>query len=133
MPSKRTRANEVDVRVGQIIRTLRLALNMSQTDLGRKIGVTFQQIQKYEKGSNRCAAGRMSEIARVLNVDPGCFFGPVSETGGVSGGETLARLQSPHAVRLLAAFDLLPDDDKAAIVRLIVAMNNSRPPRNAPR
>lgn len=132
MPRKpRTRANEVDVRVGQIIRTLRLSLDMSQTDLGRKIGVTFQQIQKYEKGANRCAAGRLSEIARVLNVDPACFFGELSEAGGGFAQTILTRLQSPHAVRLLQAFDLLQDDDKAAVVRVVVAMTNALPAKAA--
>lgn len=124
--TKRSRANEVDARVGQIIRTLRLSLDMSQTDLGRKIGVTFQQIQKYEKGSNRCAVGRLSAIARVLNVDPACFFGEMSEAGG-SAQAMLMRMQSPYAVRLLQAFDLLADDDKAAVLRVVLAMTSALP------
>ena len=61
--------DKVDVIVGHNIRIHRLAKGLSQTDLADALGVTFQQVQKYEKGTNRIAAARLVEIAGILNVD----------------------------------------------------------------
>jgi len=63
-----------DKNVGSRVRSRRMALGMSQTDLGDALGVTFQQIQKYEKGTNRIGAGRLHRLAEVLKVDPAFFF-----------------------------------------------------------
>jgi transcriptional regulator with XRE-family HTH domain len=64
----------VDVHVGQQIRARRKLLRLSQTELGAKVGVTFQQMQKYENGSNRVSASRLAAIAKVLNCPVGDFF-----------------------------------------------------------
>jgi transcriptional regulator with XRE-family HTH domain len=62
-----------------------MALGMSQTDLGDALGVTFQQIQKYEKGTNRIGAGRLHRLAEVLKVDPAFFFeGEMGQTAHTS-------------------------------------------------
>jgi transcriptional regulator with XRE-family HTH domain len=68
------KANLVDIHVGLRIRAARLAAGLSQERLGTALGVTFQQIQKYEKGVNRVGAGRLSDIARVLSVPVSYFF-----------------------------------------------------------
>ena len=60
----------VDVEVGRRIRVQRMARGMSQTELGKRIGVTFQQVQKYEKGANRVGAGRLTRIATLTGRDP---------------------------------------------------------------
>jgi transcriptional regulator with XRE-family HTH domain len=67
-------SNIVDVYVGARLRMRRTMLGMSQSKLGQLLGVTFQQIQKYEKGSNRISASRLQRTARVLEVSPGYFF-----------------------------------------------------------
>ena len=67
-------SNIVDVYVGARLRMRRTMLGMSQSKLGELLGVTFQQIQKYEKGSNRISASRLQHTARVLEVSPGYFF-----------------------------------------------------------
>jgi transcriptional regulator with XRE-family HTH domain len=67
-------SNIVDVYVGARLRMRRTMLGMSQSRLGELLGVTFQQIQKYEKGSNRISASRLQHTARVLEVAPGYFF-----------------------------------------------------------
>ena len=67
-------SNIVDVYVGARLRMRRTMLGMSQSKLGELLGVTFQQIQKYEKGSNRISASRLQHTARVLEVTPGYFF-----------------------------------------------------------
>ena len=60
----------VDVQVGSRIRLFRLEAQMSQTDLAEQLGVTLQQVQKYEKGVNRVGAGRLTKIAAALRVRP---------------------------------------------------------------
>ena len=59
MKKKRRRPNSADIRVGESIRAHRLIVGMSQSDLARKLGVSFQQVQKYEKGMNRVGAGQI--------------------------------------------------------------------------
>jgi transcriptional regulator with XRE-family HTH domain len=67
-------SNIVDVYVGARLRMRRTMLGMSQSKLGQLLGVTFQQVQKYEKGSNRISASRLQHTARVLDVSPAYFF-----------------------------------------------------------
>ena len=67
-------AHPVDVHVGMRIRQRRTLLAMSQTTLGAAVGLTFQQIQKYENGSNRISASRLYEFAKVLDVPVSFFF-----------------------------------------------------------
>ena len=71
MPKQTT---DVDRLVGIRITALRKARGLSQTALGNAVGVTFQQVQKYEKGQNRVGAGRLREIARLLEVPVSAFF-----------------------------------------------------------
>ena len=66
--------NSTDAHVGQRMRLQRIALAMSQERLGELLGLTFQQIQKYEKGLNRIGAGRLFEVATLLRVPVGFFF-----------------------------------------------------------
>src|SRR5260370_31061794 len=75
MDHKRTKAPDAcDADVGRRIRAQRLLCHMSQTELGNRVGITFQQIQKYEKGVNRVGAGRLARIADVLSVPVSFFF-----------------------------------------------------------
>lgn len=66
--------NPIDVHVGGRVRLRRMMLGMSQEKLGDQLGITFQQIQKYEKGTNRIGASRLQHIARVLTVPVSFFF-----------------------------------------------------------
>ncbi len=69
----------IDVFVGGRIRMRRMMLKLSQTQLANELGVTFQQVQKYEKGTNRVGASRLQKIANVLGVPPSFFFYQESE------------------------------------------------------
>lgn len=69
----RTKHHSIDSYIGTRVRLRRLMLNMSQEQLSARLGVTFQQIQKYEKGTNRISAGRLLELAIALRV-PVSFF-----------------------------------------------------------
>ena len=68
------RANEIDTYVGERVRMRRKMLGLSQTDLGQALGLTFQQIQKYERGTNRISASKLYETAGALTVSVGYFF-----------------------------------------------------------
>jgi transcriptional regulator with XRE-family HTH domain len=72
----------VDKYVGQKLRLARTARKMSQTQLGEASGITFQQVQKYEKGTNRVSASRLFEFAKLLGVDISYFFDGASEDAG---------------------------------------------------
>ena len=93
------RPKQVDAHVGSKIRDRRKELGLSQTALGYKVGVTFQQVQKYEKGVNRVGASRLAAVAKVLEVPIGYFFPEDDSKAGVARriailkGE-LARLRS---------------------------------------
>src|SRR4029077_20418815 len=72
MPKKQ--ANPIDVQVGNRVRIRRMLIGMSQERLGDLLGLTFQQVQKYEKGVNRIGAGRLFEVSRILNVPVDFFY-----------------------------------------------------------
>lgn len=80
--------NPIDIHVGSRIRLRRSMVGMSQEKLGESLGITFQQIQKYEKGSNRVGASRLQNIAAVLNVPVSFFFedAPNSDADAGAGG-----------------------------------------------
>ncbi len=71
-------ANPIDVHVGARIRLRRTLLGMSQERLGECLGLTFQQVQKYERGANRVGASRLFDLSRVLDVRVGYFFEEIS-------------------------------------------------------
>jgi transcriptional regulator with XRE-family HTH domain len=66
--------NPVDIYIGQRVRMRRIQMNMSQEFLGEQIGLTFQQIQQYEKGATRIGASRIQQIGKVLEVPASFFF-----------------------------------------------------------
>jgi len=71
----------VDTHVGQKIRARRIFLKMSQTEVADAVGITFQQIQKYERGANRVGASRLQQISDVLGVSPFYFFDGAPSVG----------------------------------------------------
>jgi transcriptional regulator with XRE-family HTH domain len=109
--------NPVDKHVGARVRMRRLVTGMTQEKLGEALGLSFQQVQKYEKGTNRIGASRLHRIASVLGVPLAFFYegAPVADTGQVCSGrweenalEHLV-LTAEH-VQLLNAFTRIPDD-----------------------
>jgi len=113
----------VDIEVGQRIKIQRLAAGLSQTELGESIGVTFQQVQKYEKGANRVGAGRLTQIARVLNVPVNTFFegrDSIEKVAAQGVESPLSLITYPHAFRLLQAYSTLTDGElRRSIVELV--------------
>jgi transcriptional regulator with XRE-family HTH domain len=102
-----------DLEVAKRVRALRLQRGISQTELGGILDVTFQQVQKYETGTNRISAGRLQQIAEVLDVPVTYFYagtdGNGSEPKSPSIGGEFDLLQSAHAIRLVRAYTRISD------------------------
>jgi len=126
------RPDPVDVEVGHRIRIERLSRGLSQTALANQLGVTFQQVQKYEKGVNRVGAGRLTRIAEVLGVSVSTFFSgketldsdPTKESGNAS---PLQLLTVAGAFRLLRAYAEIEDGNlRRSIVDLVEQISSKR-------
>jgi len=127
MPAKRLPPRRVeawDVEVGRRIRARRLECWLTQQELAQGLGITFQQIQKYEKGANRVSAGRLLAICNLLQV-PITFF--YDSAAPPNSGETPVKpsrlfdlLENRDALRLVEAFDRLSDRNvRRELVRLV--------------
>lgn len=108
----------VDIAVGAEIARRRIALGLNQSDLGRALGVTFQQVQKYEKGTNRVSASKLSMAAATLKCAVGDFF-PASDAEPSS---PPAFWTIKGAVALAAAFEALSPESRRALVNVAAAM-----------
>ena len=120
----------IDVEVGQRIRIQRLAAGLSQSELADKIGVTFQQVQKYEKGANRVGAGRLTQIAQVLNVPVSSFFEgreTIDKVARQGMSSPLAALAQPYAYRLLRAYTSIADPELRRTIVEFVEQLTLRP------
>src|SRR5690348_6952984 len=82
---KSDKPNPIDVHVGTRVRLRRTLLGMSQEKLGEAIGLTFQQVQKYERGANRVGASRLYDLSRVLDVPVSFFFEDLERTTAAAG------------------------------------------------
>ncbi|HEX4409219.1 MAG TPA: helix-turn-helix transcriptional regulator [Xanthobacteraceae bacterium] len=129
--SKR-RISPVDQHVGRLIRIYRIKAEKSQEALGDAIGVTFQQVQKYEKGVNRVGAGRLSDIARALNVPTRAFF-EANENPYHLDQEWVDLLSNALSIRMLRAFTKISDpkiqNHFVALAESVAVSNRSRPAR----
>jgi len=101
----------VDIHVGSRVRSRRVELGMSQEKLASELGLTFQQVQKYEHAANRISASRLYYMSKVLGVDVPYFYEGYAESGGISGfAESPVAtfesdlLQRPETIELVEAF-----------------------------
>lgn len=111
----------VDVIVGKRIRLRRSALSISQTELAERLGLTFQQIQKYERGSNRVSCSRLVELSKALDVSIVYFF----EDTGSDEGRLFDQLDLriiPEVRRLVSAFQKIENTQER---RLAIALMES--------
>jgi transcriptional regulator with XRE-family HTH domain len=93
--------NVLDHRVGERLRSRRLKMGLSQSELGAAAGVTFQQVQKYEKGANRISAGRLIQFAEKLGVKPAYFVDGIADGSKVNGDAA----KNARAIDSVAATD----------------------------
>ncbi len=112
MKTKET--NLVDRHVGSRVRMRRLMLGLSQTQLGDALGVTFQQVQKYEKGTNRISASKLQHISQILQVPVAFFF--EGAPGGIGG-----TAESPSYVN-----EFLATSDGVALTKAFTRIENTK-------
>ena len=129
--------SKIDQIVGQRLRWRRRELRLTQEQLGEKLGLTFQQVQKYEKGANRISAGRLYELSTVLDVPVLYFYEGAEEylnlpNGSVNEDSEPAAplpLMDQEAMELLAAFQQIGDEDLRktllATIKAAAAVNTS--------
>lgn len=132
MAENKKKPNPIDIHVGSRIRLRRNMLGMSQEKLGESLGITFQQIQKYEKGTNRVGASRLQAIASILNVPVAFFFedAPGHEAGNAGGlaedsstTYVVDFLNSPEGLQLNRAFVRINDAKvRRKVVDLVKAL-----------
>ncbi len=106
-------SHPVDIHVGKKLKQIRTLRRLSQTDVAKKLNLSFQQIQKYEIGSNRVAASRLFELAQILEVTPSFFF------EGLHDNKNDAPKSDP-SIEIVSALALIKDDAvKSRIVTFI--------------
>ena len=113
LATKPRKTTAVDIHVGQKLRARRIILQMSQTAIADALGITFQQIQKYERGVNRVGASRLQEISDALGVSPFYFFegaptvgkkAPAPNEGELSEHAIVTFLATPEGAALVRGF-----------------------------
>lgn len=105
--------NPIDVHVGKRIRMRRLFLGMNQETLANALGLTFQQVQKYEGGANRVSASRLSAMADILGVPISFFFGDLQGEGGEqtpAEQQSRERMERPETIELVRLYYAIPDE-----------------------
>ena len=129
------RPDPVDIEVGQRIKIERMGRGLSQAAMANELGVSFQQLQKYERGVNRVGAGRLTRIAKALGIPVATFFGGKevleSEKREKSGATSpLQLLTVPGAFRLLRAYtDIIDSDVRRSILNLVDQVSAKRRPK----
>ncbi len=118
--------DRIDVEIGERLKQARVAARLSQTELGANLGISFQQVQKYEKGMNRIGSGRLYKVARVLGVKITYFFDDMDHLLDLDavplGRNEIGRLDTP-TMRAAHTLANLPDEDlRKQMYRLIAAL-----------
>lgn len=127
MPARAGKTDPVDMLIGRRVRRLRAARGLSQTELGQAIDVTFQQIQKYEAGTNRIAASTLLRIAEALDVAPAELLTGDALPTAVDPEARPSLLSIPGAEALLAAYAKLGSETlRRAVLSLLREMNGER-------
>jgi transcriptional regulator with XRE-family HTH domain len=128
VPHQKRRATAEDVEIGRKIRALRLERGLSQSGLADGIGLTFQQVQKYEKGTNRVSAGRLQRIADLLNVPIMYFYEGLGARAKKDARKTgLDLIQTKGAMRLLRSYAVISSrSTKYALVVLAESLGGKQ-------
>lgn len=113
--------NPIDKHVGSRVRMRRMMLSMSQEKLGDALGLTFQQVQKYEKGTNRIGASRLQQIAHILQVPVAFFFEGAPELSTTPAPDGMSEAPSPTYVS-----DFLATSDGLALTKAFMRIPDTK-------
>lgn len=128
------RAKEIDAHVGQQMRQRREALGVSQGRLASHLGLTFSQVQKYEKGANRIGAGRLYLLAEFLDVPVQYFFDGVGDELASTGDRTGSDVKDAEVAALNDAFLSITDrDTRQSVLALVRSLSGTAAPMGRPR
>lgn len=117
-------AGDIDVMIGDRIRQRRILNGMTQEQLGAALGISYQQIQKYETGANRVSAGRLYIIARTLGTPPGMFFDDIGDTGDVSDEDVTST--SRFAIECVRNLSRIKDTKlRSAVLTMVRALSKA--------
>ena len=116
---------EIDVHVGQRVRQRRVLCGLSQTELANAMGLTFQQLQKYERGMNRISASKLWQISQVLDVPVQWFFKEFSEPKGEEGSRREAFHMKRETLELVRNYVAVPADVQQKFLSLVKSIANS--------
>lgn len=133
--------NQIDAHVGRRLRLRRVMLQLSQEQLATRMGITFQQIQKYENGQNRISASRLWDLSRILRVPISFFYEEIDDEAAdnspmmlaqgqlrgkrnkFSGHKMIDPMQREETLLLLTALESIRDEDvRSSFVRMIMVM-----------
>lgn len=98
-------ARRVDDHIGAQIRLRRILLGLAQTDVSTQLGITFQQLQKYEHGTNRVSGSTIYALSRILRTTPGYFFEGLGDPGTIKDKPLIDQQEAKVRNRILAAFN----------------------------
>lgn len=132
--------NPIDGHVGAMIKARRTVVGMSQTELANRLGITFQQVQKYEKGSNRVGSSRLYEISQILDVPLSSFFEGVEEVIPKKNAKTADKktqdkslvkgiefANTPRGAEVMKAFGAIEDKNVVSnLAKLVLAIADAR-------
>ena len=124
-------ATAIDKHVGRRVRMRRMLIGMTQEKLGEALGLTFQQVQKYEKGTNRIGASRLHQIGSILGVPVEFFYEGAPALGGKSASELPASygsefLSTPEGVQLMKAFTRIRNERiRRRVIDLLLALGEA--------
>ena len=125
--------DEIDIEIGKRLKQARIAAGLSQTEIGVQLGISFQQIQKYEKGRNRIGGGRLYKMARILGVKITYFYDGVEnllDAGALPTGSSELGAIDSRTIRAAHALANLPDEDiKKQVFKLIAALPKQKASR----
>ena len=129
--------NQIDKHIGSRVRARRIMLGMSQEKLADALGITFQQVQKYERGMNRVSVGRLYQVAAALDVPMSFFYPEPTAAAAEAGAQEVADLVgeiagTPEALELLRAFGRIENRaTRRRVCDLVAAVADGTDPSQA--
>lgn len=123
MPPRKQAANAIDQAIGTRVRAARLHQKLTQSELGEHLGVTFQQIQKYENGKNRLAGSRLLALCERLKMKPETLLGLSNgATGSFNNPDALAVLHDRQMMRMVISLNSLPAAQRHGVASAVIEM-----------
>lgn len=123
---KKGRANSVDAHVGGRLRMRRSLLGMSQENLADAVGITFQQVQKYERGTNRVSASRLYQFSKILDVPVSFFFEQYSDTSKASGFHQKIGMADNDQAEYVVNDSRIYDKETIELLRVYYSIENEK-------